>query len=50
MASPLATHLLPAGGATPPSRYNPQDPIHAAVYYLCDNRAGRGDLRAAILV
>ncbi|MEV3961520.1 bifunctional lytic transglycosylase/C40 family peptidase [Nocardia sp. NPDC050193] len=40
-------HPLPAGGASPPSRYNPSDAIHAAAFYLCDSGAP-GDLRAAI--
>ena len=33
----LARHRLPPGGATPPSRYNPADAIHAAADYLCDH-------------
>ncbi|WP_249644389.1 C40 family peptidase [Nocardia sputi] len=45
--SVLARHPLPAGGASPPSRYNPSDAIHAAAFYLCDSGAP-GDLRAAI--
>lgn len=40
-------HPLPAGGATPPSRYNPSDAIYAAAYYLCDSGAP-ADLHAAI--
>jgi hypothetical protein len=44
----LARHQIPRGGATPPSRYNPHDAIHAAAFNLCDNGARRGDLRAAI--
>ncbi|MPZ79660.1 MAG: transglycosylase SLT domain-containing protein [Actinophytocola sp.] len=44
----IARHTIPAGGASPPSRYNPHDAIHAAAYNLCDNGARRGDLRAAI--
>lgn len=44
----VARHPLPAGGASPPSRYNPHDAIYAAAYYLCDNGAGRGDLHSAI--
>jgi cell wall-associated NlpC family hydrolase len=44
----VARHPLPAGGASPPSRYNPQDAIYAAAYYLCDNGAGRGYLHSAI--
>ncbi|WP_063002529.1 C40 family peptidase [Nocardia mikamii] len=42
-----ARHQLPAGGATPPSRYNPSDAIHAAAYYLCDSGAPQ-DLHTAI--
>lgn len=42
-----ARHRLPAGGATPPSRYDPSDAINAASYYLCDSGAAR-DLHAAI--
>ncbi|MFD8493356.1 NlpC/P60 family protein [Amycolatopsis sp. NPDC059657] len=42
-------HPLPPGGATPPSRYNPHDAIHAAAFYLCDSGARDGrDLHAAI--
>ena len=45
----IAAHTIPAGGANPPSRYNPHDAIHAAAYYLCDNGARDGrDLRGAI--
>ncbi|MBF6545283.1 NlpC/P60 family protein [Nocardia brasiliensis] len=40
-------HRLPAGGASPPSRYNPSDAVHAAAFYLCDSGAP-ADLRAAI--
>ncbi|WP_433754709.1 NlpC/P60 family protein [Nocardia sp. CA-135398] len=43
----VARHRLPAGGASPPSRYNPSDAIHAAAHYLCDSGAP-ADLRAAI--
>ncbi|MDX8030999.1 bifunctional lytic transglycosylase/C40 family peptidase [Lentzea sp. BCCO 10_0856] len=43
----IARHPLPAGGATPPSRYNPHDAIYAAAYYLCDSGAPK-DLRKAI--
>jgi len=46
--SVAATYPLPPGGATPPSRYNPHDAIHAAAYYLCDAGARDGDLRSAI--
>ncbi|WP_067885712.1 C40 family peptidase [Nocardia vaccinii] len=42
-----ARHQLPAGGASPPSRYNPSDAIHAAAYYLCDSGAP-ADLHRAI--
>ncbi|MGW4069183.1 C40 family peptidase [Nocardia grenadensis] len=45
--SVVARHPLPAGGATPPSRYNPHDAVHAAAHYLCDSGAP-GDLYAAI--
>ncbi|GAA3040874.1 NlpC/P60 family protein [Actinokineospora globicatena] len=47
-ASVVAAHQLPPGGASPPSRYNPSDAIHAAAFLLCDNGVRRGDLRAAI--
>jgi cell wall-associated NlpC family hydrolase len=43
----LARHHIPPGGAQPPSRYNPHDAIHAAAFYLCDNRAPT-DLRSAV--
>ncbi len=43
----VGRHALPAGGATPPSRYNPHDAIYAAAYYLCDSGAPK-DLRKAI--
>ncbi|MFX0581112.1 NlpC/P60 family protein [Nocardia nepalensis] len=43
----VAQHPIPPGGASPPSRYNPSDAIHAAAYYLCDSGAP-ADLRAAI--
>lgn len=42
-----ARHTFPAGGATPPSRYNPSDAIHAAAYYLCDSGAP-ADMYSAI--
>ncbi|WP_280268779.1 bifunctional lytic transglycosylase/C40 family peptidase [Nocardia wallacei] len=45
--SVIARHPLPAGGASPPSRYNPSDAIHAAAFYLCDSGAP-GDLHRAI--
>ncbi len=44
----LARHRIPPGGAQPPSRYDPHDAIHAAAYYLCDNGAGRGNLRGSL--
>ncbi|MFC5059849.1 NlpC/P60 family protein [Saccharothrix xinjiangensis] len=44
----LAAHRIPPGGATPPSRYNPHDAIHAAAFLLCDEGVRQGDLRAAI--
>ncbi|QFZ24238.1 C40 family peptidase [Saccharothrix syringae] len=44
----IAAHPIPPGGATPPSRYNPHDAIHAAAFLLCDEGVERGDLRAAI--
>lgn len=45
--SVTARHSLPAGGASPPSRYNPHDAVHTAAFYLCDSGAP-SDLRAAI--
>ncbi|MFJ1460982.1 NlpC/P60 family protein [Nocardia sp. N2S4-5] len=45
--SVTARHQLPAAGASPPSRYNPSDAIHAAAYYLCDSGAP-GDLYRAL--
>ena len=44
----VARHQLPSGGASPPSRYDAQDAIYAASFYLCDNGISRGDLHAAI--
>ncbi|MEU4767693.1 bifunctional lytic transglycosylase/C40 family peptidase [Actinosynnema sp. NPDC023794] len=44
----IAAHQIPPGGATPPSRYNPHDAVHAATFLLCDEGVRRGDLRAAI--
>ena len=38
-ATVLAHHQIPPGGATPPTRYNPHDAIHAAADYLCDHHA-----------
>ncbi|KZM74583.1 NlpC/P60 family protein [Nocardia terpenica] len=37
--SVTARHRLPPGGASPPSRYNASDAIHAAAYELCDTGA-----------
>ncbi|UGT59890.1 NlpC/P60 family protein [Nocardia asteroides] len=45
--SVVSRHRLPPGGASPPSRYNPSDAIHAAAFYLCDSGAP-ADLHAAI--
>ncbi|MEV0539247.1 C40 family peptidase [Nocardia salmonicida] len=45
--SVTARHPLPVGGASPPSRYNPSDAIHAAAFYLCDSGAPE-DMYAAI--
>ncbi|MEG8179374.1 transglycosylase SLT domain-containing protein [Nocardia terpenica] len=44
--SVVARHPMPAGGATPPSRYNPSDAIYAAAYYLCDSGAPTNTYRA----
>jgi hypothetical protein len=45
----LARHQIPPGGATPPSRWNLHDSVHAAAFLLCDNGARGGrDLRGAI--
>jgi hypothetical protein len=46
-AAVTARHRLPAGGASPPSRYDDSDSIHAAAFYLCDSGAPR-DLHRAI--
>ncbi len=46
-AATVARHPPPPGGATPPSRYNTHDAVHAAASYLCDHGAPT-DLRAAI--
>ncbi|WP_256790281.1 bifunctional lysozyme/C40 family peptidase [Frankia sp. AvcI1] len=43
----VAHHQLPAGGANPPSLYNPSDAVYAAAAYLCDNRVGT-DLTGAL--
>ncbi|MFF2085438.1 NlpC/P60 family protein [Nocardia sp. NPDC058176] len=43
----IARHTLPPGGASPPSRYNPHDAVHAAAHYLCDSGAP-GDMYRAI--
>ncbi len=45
--SVIARHRLPEGGASPPSRYNASDAIHAAAFYLCDSGAP-ADLHRAI--
>ncbi|GAA5141809.1 lytic transglycosylase domain-containing protein [Pseudonocardia adelaidensis] len=42
----LTRHHIPPGGASPPSRYNPHDAIHAAAFYLCDNGAPADPTRA----
>ncbi|WP_232668308.1 C40 family peptidase [Pseudonocardia sp. TRM90224] len=47
-ADVVARHPPPSGGATPPSRYNPSDAVHAAAAYLCDSGAHNGDLRTAL--
>ncbi|MGW5053970.1 C40 family peptidase [Actinokineospora sp. NPDC004072] len=47
-AGVIAAHPIPPGGASPPSRYNPHDAIHAAVFLLCDTGARHGDLHAAL--
>jgi cell wall-associated NlpC family hydrolase len=47
-ADTVARHPLPPGGATPPSRYNPHDAIHAAAQFLCVHGARSGDLNAAL--
>ncbi|WP_298800304.1 C40 family peptidase [uncultured Pseudonocardia sp.] len=47
-ADVVAHHPLPPGGATPSSRYNPHDAIHAAAHYLCDQGARNSDLNAAL--
>ncbi|KPM53166.1 hydrolase Nlp/P60 [Frankia sp. B2] len=46
-AEVVARHPLPAGGANPPSRYNRQDAIYAAAFYLCDNHVAT-DLTGAL--
>ncbi|MGB6164852.1 MAG: bifunctional lytic transglycosylase/C40 family peptidase [Pseudonocardiaceae bacterium] len=38
----ITRHTIPTGGASPPSRYDPHDAIHAAAYYLCDSGARDG--------
>ncbi|GAB3474309.1 NlpC/P60 family protein [Amycolatopsis cihanbeyliensis] len=43
----IARHTIPAGGANPPSRYNPHDAIYAAAFYLCDSGAQQ-DIRKAL--
>ena len=53
-AEVVATHPPPPGGASPPSRYNPHDAVHAAAAYLCDSGARAtatrpaGDIRRAL--
>lgn len=53
-AAVTAAHPPPPGGATPASRYNPHDAVHAAAAYLCDSGARRtpnrpaGDIDAAL--
>ncbi|MDX8053768.1 bifunctional lytic transglycosylase/C40 family peptidase [Lentzea sp. BCCO 10_0798] len=48
-ASVTSRHIIPPGGRTPPSRYDPHDAIHAAAFYLCDSGARDGtDLYRAI--
>ncbi|WP_051772741.1 C40 family peptidase [Saccharothrix sp. NRRL B-16314] len=44
----IAKHRIPPGGASPPSRYNPHDAVHAAAFLLCDEGVRQGDLRAGI--
>nr|MDT0667221.1 transglycosylase SLT domain-containing protein [Micromonospora sp. DSM 115978] len=46
-AEVVARHPLPPGGANPPSLYNPQDAVHAAAAYLCDNHVAT-DLSGAL--
>ncbi|WP_374694348.1 NlpC/P60 family protein [Frankia sp. ACN10a] len=46
-AQVVAHHPLPAGGASPPSLYNPQDAVYAAAAYLCDNHVAT-DLTGAL--
>ncbi|MBF6238705.1 bifunctional lytic transglycosylase/C40 family peptidase [Nocardia otitidiscaviarum] len=46
-ASVVSRHPMPTDGASPPSRYNPVDAVHAAAYYLCDSGAP-ADMYAAI--
>ncbi|HEY3238013.1 MAG TPA: C40 family peptidase [Acidimicrobiia bacterium] len=38
-AEVVARHPPPAGGAAPPSPYNPQDAVYTAAAYLCDKGA-----------
>lgn len=38
-AEVIAAHPPPPGGASPPSRYNPHDAVHAAAAFLCDSGA-----------
>ncbi|KJE19308.1 hypothetical protein FF36_06418 [Frankia torreyi] len=46
-ADVVAHHQLPAGGANPPSLYNPSDAVYAAAAYLCDNHVAT-DLTGAL--
>ena len=49
-AAVTARHRPPAGGAHPPSPYNPHDAVYAAAAYLCDSGARDSrDLPAALL-
>ncbi|TLG01821.1 hydrolase Nlp/P60 [Nocardia cyriacigeorgica] len=42
----ISRHAMPPGGASPPSRYNPSDAVHATAYYLCDSGAPTDMYRA----
>jgi hypothetical protein len=44
----VATHPPPPGGATPPSRYNAHDAVHAAAAALLCTNGATADLRAAV--
>ena len=39
---------VPAGGADPPSPYDPTDAVYAAARLLCADGAGRGDVAQAV--